>query len=103
MKKKHQKKKDTHQKIAKERIAILFEQAFQAYGTFPKRSNRYVDLARKMAMKYKIKIPSTLKRQFCKHCYAYLMPGSNCIIRLTGKTITYSCKICKKHSRIGYK
>ena len=102
-KQRYQKKKDSHKRIAKERISHLFEQAFSAYNKDPKRSNRYVELARKIAMKYKVKFPSALKRQFCKHCYVYLMPGDNCLIRLTGKTITYSCKVCKKFSRIGYK
>ena len=102
MKRKHKQKPSNIRKTALERIDILFEQAEEQFSKEPKLSDRYVELARKIAMKYKIKMPSRLKRQYCKHCYTYLMPGANSIIRLTGKTISYYCKKCKKYSRIGY-
>jgi len=99
----HQKKKDEQIKIAKQRIKELFKQAVDIFSEDPKLSNRYVQLARKIAMKFKVKLTSTQKRKFCKHCYCFLMPGVNCTVRITGKTITYTCKKCKKFTRIGYK
>ncbi|MFH1439920.1 MAG: hypothetical protein ABIG89_05105 [Candidatus Woesearchaeota archaeon] len=104
-KKKHivLKKRDENKIIAEQRISELFRQAIDMYNQDSKLSDRYVYLARKMAMKYKVKLTSLQKRKFCKHCYSFLMPGKNCIIRITGKTITYSCKICKKFTRLGYK
>ena len=100
---KHQKKKEEHQKIAKERIKELFKQAVEMFKEDSKLSDRYVQLARKIAMKYKVSLTSTQKRKFCKHCYCFLMPGVNCKVRITGKTITYTCNNCKKFTRIGYK
>lgn len=99
----HKKKSEEFQLIAKERIKKLFEQAVEMFSTDSKLSDRYIELARKIAMKYKVKLTSAQKRMFCKHCYSFLMPGKNCTVRLTGKTITYSCKKCKKFIRIGYK
>lgn|SRR3989338_1979093 len=102
-KRKHKPKPKPHRDIAMQRITQLFEQAFIRFNEDKNLSNRYVALARKISQKYKVTIPSNLKRQFCKHCYSYLMPGTNCTIRLTGKTITYSCKECRKFMRMMYK
>ncbi|MBT4824847.1 ribonuclease P [Candidatus Woesearchaeota archaeon] len=99
----HQKKKEDVKRISKDRIKTLFKQAVDTFKENSKLSDRYVTLARKIAMKYKIKFTSTQKRKFCKHCYCFLMPGKNCTVRTTGKTITYSCKNCKKFTRISYK
>ncbi len=97
--------KSTKQKIAKQRIIILFQQAKQAKQQ--SLANRYVRLARKMAMKARIPIPRALKRRFCKHCYAYFKQGKNVRTRLQGKgkgrRVVYTCLNCKKHMRFMYK
>ncbi len=102
MKRKHQKKPIEQQKIALERIKVLFKEAKAAFKEYPKLSDKYVDRARKIAMKYKISIPSSLKKQFCKHCYCYLMPAENCTVRLTKQKIVYYCKSCKHYARYPY-
>ena len=51
-------------KIARERIHILFEQAGQESVAHPERSNRYVDIARKIAMRQRIRIDRELRRQY---------------------------------------
>ena len=66
-------------------------------------SQRYVILARKLSLKKKVKIPKELKRRFCKYCYTYFIAGKNYAVRITGKTITYTCKNCGKWMRFGYK
>jgi len=96
--------KSTKQKIAKERIIILFDQAKQTKQQ--KLANRYVELARKIAMKARTPIPRHLKRRFCKHCYTYLN-SKNSRIRFQGKgkgrRVVYTCLNCKKHMRFMYK
>ena len=99
MKQKHQKKPIEQRKIALERIRTLFKEAKTAFNQDPKLSNRYVELARKIAMKYKVRIPKQLKRQFCKHCYSYLVPGKNLRVRARKGKIVYSCLECKKFMR----
>ena len=103
MKRKHKDKPKKHKEIAKERIKILFEQAKSAFKEDPKLSNRYVNLARKLAMKYKVRIPKELKRKFCKHCYSYLRPPYNARVRLQKGKVVISCYNCKKFMRIPYK
>jgi len=100
MKQKHNKKPSGHVKIAKERIEELFELA----GTVSEElSDRYVELARKIAMKYKVTIPSTYKRRFCKHCFKYFVPGRNGRVRLNRGKLVYYCLSCKKFARLPLK
>jgi len=102
MKQPHRKKPAIHREIALERIKELFEQAELRFKKSPELSDRYVELARKIAMKYKVKMPRELKRRFCKHCYKYLMPGVNSRVRLTEKKVVYYCNFCKKYMRFPY-
>ena len=89
MRRKHQ-KPEKFQGIARERISILFEQAKEMFREDKSLSNRYVQLARKIAMRYKVKIPDKLKRRFCKSCHKFLVPGANLRIRShKGRTIYY--------------
>ena len=92
--------KNKQKEIAQTRINILFT---QAEATFPKnklRANRYVSLARKIAMKTRLRIPLQFKRRFCKHCYSYLQPGINSRVRTRQGRVIISCFECKKFMRI---
>ncbi len=89
--------------IAKERIQELFRQADEVFDEDPKLADRYVELARKISMKIKVRIPSNLKRKFCKHCYCFLKPGKNCRVRTHEGKVVYYCQKCKKFMRFPYK
>ena len=92
--------KKKQKELANERIINLFKEAEASFSDNPSLSNRYVTLARKISMKVKVRIPSELKRKFCKHCYKFLMPGKNNRVRTRdGKLISY-CLECKKYTRI---
>ena len=91
--------KEKQKTIAIERIEILFQQAREIFNKDKDLSNRYVHLARTIAMKYKLRIPKQLKRQFCKYCYSYLMPGKNLRVRARKGKIVYYCLDCKKFMR----
>lgn len=80
------------------RVKHLFEEAKQAT---PELAKRYVWLARKLCTKSRTRMPKELKRKFCKYCNTYFKAG-NYRVRATGKTITYTCKVCWKCIRIGY-
>ena len=86
---------------AKERVKELFAEATKTKSQ--KLANRYVHLARKIAMKARIRMPREYKRRFCKHCYSYLKSGQNARIRTRqGKLVIY-CLECKKYARIPLK
>jgi ribonuclease P protein subunit RPR2 len=99
----HTSKPEKEKKIATERIEHLFDMASTIFKEKPAMSDRYVELARKIAMKYKIKIKSSLKKKFCKHCHKFLMPNKTARIRLTDGHMTYYCLSCKKFMRFPYK
>ena len=95
-------KAEKFSRIAKERIEILFDEAKKIYSYDPKLSDRYVYLARKIAMKYKVRIPPELKRRFCKHCYSFFMQGKNCRVRTAKGKVVYYCLNCRKYTRFPY-
>lgn len=104
MPKKNFKNKKEQKTIARRRINYLFELAEQ-YALSDKMSlaNRYVELARKISMRYLVPISKEYKRRFCKHCYSYLLPPTNCRVRIhRGKLVIY-CHSCKKYTRIPLK
>ena len=92
--------KNSSKKIGLERIEILFKEAERN----EEYANRYVFLARKLAMRYNIKIPSKLKRKYCHHCYKYFNPKQY-KVRTNSKTkaIEYTCQVCQNVTRFGYR
>jgi len=94
--------KKEQKNISKERIIILFNQAEKTYKKNLSLANRYITLARKLAMKSRVKIPSSLKRKFCKHCYKFLTP-TNSRVRVRDHKVIIFCENCKKYTRIPIK
>ena len=92
--------KQKQKQIALERIKRLFEEAEEVFPKNKALANRYISLARKIAMKVRMSIPLEFKRRFCKHCYSYLKPGVNARIRTRGGKVIISCLECKKFTRI---
>ena len=92
-------------KIAKERIGILFKQAEKEFKAHPERSKRYVKLARKISLRYNVRLSKQLKRKFCKNCNSLLIPGrtSQTRIKSKEKIITVRCLKCNKVYRYPYK
>ena len=60
------------QKIAAERIEILFDLAEKYFSKKPERSKRYVELARKIGMRYNVRLSKPMKERFCKKCSALM-------------------------------
>lgn len=89
-------------KIAQERIAFLIDLAEKVFSKYPKRADRYVELARKIAMRTRTRIPTNLKRKFCKHCHKFLKPGVNCRVRTREGKVVYYCFNCKKYTRFPF-
>ena len=96
---KHFQKPAQQVNIAKRRIRFLFQEAKDSFKENSKLSDKYVKLARRIAMKYKIKLPSSLKKKFCKNCHEYLVPGANCRVRIHKHRIIYYCFGCKHFMR----
>jgi len=88
------KKEKQQHEIVLERIRILFNRADFEFKKHPERSHEYVRLARKMAMRYNVRMPKYLKRKFCKKCYKYLVPGINCRVKQIKTKQIITCLEC---------
>jgi ribonuclease P protein subunit RPR2 len=92
-------KKPSTKLIARERIAILFAQARRVYAESPELANRYVELARRISMRQRCRIDREFRRQFCHHCYAYLVPGRNMRVRVHRGNVVVTCHECNRRTR----
>lgn len=85
-------------KLALERIEQLFNEAKHNH----KMADRYVELARKIAMKSNLSMPRLYKKKFCKHCYKYFKEG-NYRVRTRNGMLVYYCLNCKKYMKLKLK
>lgn len=98
-------KPEQYIKIAEERIEILFNLAEKNLKVHPERSRRYVQLARKISLRYNVRLPKEMKRKFCRKCSSLLIPSVTSKVRIDSKTksITIKCLNCEKTYRYPYK
>jgi ribonuclease P protein subunit RPR2 len=81
--------------IAMERIELLMREADKAalQGRLPM-ADRYVELARRIGMRYNVRVPRAAKRRFCRGCYGYLLPGVTSRTRLKRGRVVTTCTQC---------
>ena len=70
-----------YRELARERIEKLFALADEYFDKKPQLANRYVDLAKRIGMKCRVKIPPHLKMRICKQCGSFLVSGANSRVR----------------------
>ena len=90
-------------RIALERIHILFKLARETIHKDKALAQRYVDIARRLAMAAKVRLPREYRRQVCRHCKSFILPGVNCRVRIQQRRephIVITCLECGKHMRI---
>ena len=107
------KKPDWQQEIARERIDILLGLAEKEFRKKRKakakakteRARRYVRLAKKISLRYNVRMKKEQKRKFCKNCNSLLLPGATSSVRLDSKRklLIIKCKNCNTIYRHPYK
>ena len=90
-------------KDAREKILEYLQKAKACIKKDPELSNKYVQKARRVSMKNKVRIPSNLQRQFCKYCHTFLLLGYNCRVRNQNKKMVYYCTTCRRYMRFPIK
>jgi ribonuclease P protein subunit RPR2 len=93
-------------KIALKRIRQLFKLAYVTIRADNELAQRYVFIARRIAMAAKIRLPREFRHMVCRHCKKFIVPGINCRVRLQPKRephIVITCLECGKHMRIPIK
>ena len=90
--------------VVLERIRLLFSFAEKEAKNKPEKSRRYISLARRLATRFRLRLPKEFKRRFCKKCNTYWIPGFNVKVRLkpAEKRIIYACE-CGAKSTFPYK
>lgn len=88
------------EKIARERIKILFDLAEDEISKNPERAKRYVEIARKIGMKCRVSL-SGYKHRFCSKCGSYLKVNLTAKKRINKSRIILTCLKCKTVSRYG--
>ena len=93
-------------RIARERMEILFEKAIKIHEKEPELAMRYVQIARRIGMKARVRIPRKYRRLVCRGCKQFVYPG--CTLRVRVKPggqphITYTCLRCGHITRIPIK
>jgi ribonuclease P protein subunit RPR2 len=93
-------------RIAMQRIRKLFHLARETVHEDPALAQRYVDIARKVAMAAKVRLPREYRRQVCRHCKSFILPGVNCRVRVKQRRephVVITCLNCGKQMRIPLK
>ncbi|MDM7935446.1 MAG: ribonuclease P [Methanothrix sp.] len=79
--------------LALQRMERLFYLAAEEHPLHPERSDRYVEIAMRIATRIRVRMPGYLKRQFCKQCGCFL-PASETRVRLRSGVLTSTCLRC---------
>jgi len=93
-------------RIAMQRIRTLFRLANETFTEDPLLAQRYVDLARKIAMATRIHLPREYRIQVCRHCKSFILSGVNCRVRVRQRRephLVITCLNCGKQMRIPLK
>ncbi|SRR5579885_3307716 len=80
-----------------ERMHILVQNAISNARRNPELAERQAILAKKMSMKYRVRMPYELRMNFCKKCKKFIVPGFTARIRVGRsdvKSIRITCKFC---------
>ncbi|MBD3187249.1 hypothetical protein GF325_10500 [Candidatus Bathyarchaeota archaeon] len=107
MGRKRARRKKLAMKIGRERINILMNLAEKAsISGESDLARRYVFIAKRVAMRIQEPLPWYYKRQTCKECHAFLIPGNNARVRITGNKgnahVAVSCLECGNIARYHY-
>ncbi len=88
--------KNSKKQIAIKRIQILFNNALSNAKNNPGLAKKQAEIAKKISMKFKIKMPFEISSSFCKNCKEFIAPGIASKIRLGSKpkSIRITCSYC---------
>lgn len=96
----------TNKKIALLRIHRLFQLAKNMINEDEKLAQHYIAVARRVSMASRARIPQEYRRQICKGCKKFILPGVNCRVRIQQRRnphVVITCGYCGKHMRFPMK
>ncbi len=81
--------------LARERIEILVSSALRERDVTL--AKRQAALAKKIAMRHRVRLPYSIRQLFCKKCKAFIVPGRTLRVRVgraNTKAVRLTCAIC---------
>lgn len=94
--------KKRSRRIARERMDILLNLAGEVFPKDRELSRRYVALARRIGMRYNVRLTKKDKLMVCKRCNSFLVPGVNCRVRTHALRVVITCLECGSVRRIPF-
>lgn len=94
--------KNKIRKLALKRINTLFNLAIEMLHERPDLAQRYVEIARKIAMRTRTRIPRENRLLICRHCKKFIFPGVSARVRTQPRRephIVVTCLYCGKYMR----
>ena len=94
--------KNSKKEIATQRILILFDNAVSNARNNPRLAERQAQIARKISMRFKIKMPWQIRTSFCKKCKKFIVPGVTSKVRVgrsNVKSVRITCGFCNQTYR----
>ncbi|MDK2464695.1 MAG: ribonuclease P [Candidatus Korarchaeota archaeon] len=73
--------KQRERRIARERIVWLLTLADAVAPERPDLAKRYGELARRISLRARVRIPRRWRWRYCRECKSYLIPGVNAAVR----------------------
>lgn len=89
--------------ITLKRVQTLLDLARTTFDMDPSLSQRYVYLARRIAMASRTHLPKEFRFRICRHCKHYVIPGFAFRVRIKKRRyphIVVTCPNCGKHMRM---
>lgn len=97
---------DGVKRIAGQRVKTLLLLVREICNKDPLLAQRYIDIARRTAMAAKIRFPAEYRRQVCRNCKSFILPGVSCRVRIKQRRephLVITCFKCGKHMRMPIK
>jgi ribonuclease P protein subunit RPR2 len=89
-------KKQQTRELARERIEILVAVALKEQDSALAR--RQANLAKKIAMRHRVRMPYGIRQLYCKKCKAFIVPGREARVRVGRsagtKAVRITCTLC---------
>ena len=82
--------------MARQRVEILLESAISYASKDLGLAKRQAELARRICMRYNLRMPYRWRQLFCHGCKSFIVPGLNARVRLsqTPKAVKITCLEC---------
>ncbi len=90
--------KRLERRIARERIDYLIERALEYRSIDYELARRYIELAKKIAMKYRVRLRPEQRRVFCKGCL-YPYRSDRMRVRIKKGRVIVTCLNCGRKRR----